>query len=151
MANTYWMIVTDKNNFSITEEKGFSIQGIDFRNRRKAVRMTENDRVLYYIKESRSFSATVTVTSDCFEDDSKIWENNNSDEKFPFRVNIEPNVVLKPEKFLDALQIAPTMEYIKKWPPESWYMAFYGMLHILSQRDFHFIENEMNRINRLNK
>ena len=76
MTNTYWMIVTDKNNFNITKEKGFSIQGIDFRNRRKAVRMTENDRVLYYVKESRSFSAAVTVTSECFEDDSKIWENN---------------------------------------------------------------------------
>ena len=75
MTNTYWMIVIDKNNFNITQEKGFSIQGIDFRNRRKAVRMTENDRVLYYIKELRSFSATATVTSDCFEDNSKIWEN----------------------------------------------------------------------------
>ena len=144
------MIVIDKNNFNITQEKGFSIQGIDFRNRRKAVRMTENDRVLYYIKELRSFSATATVTSECFEDNSKIWENYNSDEKFPFRVNIEPNVVLNVEKSLDALQIAPTMEYIKKWPPEWWYMAFYGMLHILSQRDFNFIESEMNRIYRLN-
>ena len=77
--------------------------------------------------------------------------NNNSNEKFPFRVNIEPNVILKPEKSLDALQIAPTMEYIKKWPPERWYMAFYGMLHILSQRDFNFIEGEMDRVYKLNR
>ena len=141
--NTYWMIVTESDNFKITKEKNFDIQGIDFPNRKKAQRMIKNDRILYYVKESRSFFATATVLSDYFEDDSKIWVHHNPDEKFIYRVNLKSNILV--EEGIDAKYLAPSMEYVKKWPPEMWEMAFFGMLHIIPQKDFRHIESELSR------
>ena len=36
---------------------------------------------------------------------------------------------------------------MKKWPPDLWPLAFFGMLHIIPQRDFNFIESELRRVN----
>ena len=43
--NTYWMIVTGIDNFNITKDNKFDIQGIDYSNRKKAQRMIKNDRM----------------------------------------------------------------------------------------------------------
>jgi predicted RNA-binding protein len=145
MGKTYWMLVTDQANFDITRKNGFTVQGVDTRNRRKAVRMAPDDRVLYYIKDRRGFGAVATVTSDYFEQHSRIWKHYRPDEDFPHRVELAPDVVLEPEDYVDALEIAPTLDYLKKWAPERWELAFFGMLHIVPQRDFSLLEDEMRR------
>ena len=146
MGKTYWMLVTTQENLDITRERGFSIQGVDTKNRRKAVRMGPEDRILYYVSDKKGFAATATVTSESFEDEELIWKHHRESESFPHRVEIEADVVLDPDTLVDAYQIGPTMEYVKKWPPDRWPLAFFGMLHIIPQRDFNFVENELRRI-----
>lgn len=148
MGKTYWMLVTDQENFNITRERGFSVQGIDTKNRRKAVRMGPEDRIVYYVSDRKGFAATATVTSDHFEEHSQVWKHFREKEDFPHRVEIAADVVLDEENFLDAFQIGPTLEYVKKWPPEQWPMAFFGMLHIIPQRDFNYLEEEMKRVHK---
>ena len=41
--------------------------------------------------------------------------------------------------------MGPTLEYVKRWPPEMWDLALFGMVHIISKRDFDFIEGELSR------
>jgi predicted RNA-binding protein len=146
LGKTYWMLVTTQENLDITRERGFSIQGVDTKNRRKAVRMGPEDRILYYVSDKKGFAATATVTSESFEDEEPIWKHHRESESFPHRVEIEADVVLDPDTLVDAYQIGPTMEYVKKWPPDRWRLAFFGMLHIIPQRDFNFVENELRRI-----
>lgn len=146
MSKTYWMLVTDQENFDITREHGFTVQGVDSRNRRKAVRMTPEDRIIYYISDKRGFAATATVTSAHFEDRSRVWKHHRPEETFPNRVEIQVDSLLEPDDYLDARDIAPTLEYVKKWPPERWDLAFFGMLHILPQRDFNLLEEEMKKV-----
>jgi hypothetical protein len=146
LGKTYWMLVTTQENLDITRERGFSIQGVDTKNRRKAVRMGPEDRILYYVSDKKGFAATATVTSESFEDEEPIWKHHRESESFPHRVEIEADVVLDPGTLVDAFQIGPTMEYVKKWPPDRWTLAFFGMLHIIPQRDFNFVENELKRI-----
>src|SRR5690606_29973399 len=130
MSKTYWMLVVDQENLDITRENGFSVQGVDSRNRRKAVRMTPEDRIIYYVSDFRGFAATATVTSEHFEDHSQIWKHHREDEDFPNRVSVSADVVLEPDDYVDARELAPTLEYLKKWPAELWELAFFGMLHI---------------------
>ena len=33
----------------------------------------------------------------------------------------------------------------ERWPPEMWNLALFGMVHIISKRDFDFIEGELSR------
>ena len=145
MGKTYWVIGTTKENFEITRERGFSVQGIDSKQRRRAVRLGPDDRIVYYITDLRRFAAAATVTSEPFEDHSPVWKHHREGEDFPHRVEIRPDIVLEEERYLDALQIGPRLEYVKKWAPEQWHLALMGTLHIIPQRDFNLLEDEMKR------
>ena len=58
---------------------------------------------------------------------------------------IEADVVLDNEHLVDARFIAPRMQYVKKWAPEQWPLAFQGLLHLIPKQDFGLIEDEMQR------
>jgi predicted RNA-binding protein len=146
LGKTYWMLVTTQENLDITRARGFSMQGVDTKNRRKAIRMGPEDRVLYYVSDKKGFAATATVTSDSFEDHEPIWKHHREQETFPHRVEIEADVVVEQIDYIDGYQVGPTLEYVKKWSPDRWPQAFFGMLHIIPQRDFNFVEAELRRI-----
>ena len=145
MGKTYWMLCTTQENFDITKQRGFDVEGIDTRSRRKAVRMSPEDRIVYYVADAHGFAATATVASDHFEDHEKIWKHHREQEDFPHRVKLQADAVLDTPYFVDGFQVGPTLEYVKKWAPEHWELAFFGMLHIIPQRDFNYLEVEIQR------
>ena len=145
-GKTYWMVASTLENFRITQGMGFTLQGLMSRQRRKAQRMEPGDRLVYYITGVQRFGATATVTSQCFEDHDPIWKSTGKPDDYPWRVNVEANAVLEDPSFLDAREIGPRMEYVKRWPPEYWPLAFQGNLHILPKSDFELLEQEMTKI-----
>jgi len=145
-GRTYWMVASTLENFRITQSMGFTLQGLMSRQRRKAQRMEPGDRLVYYITGVQCFGATATVTSQCFEDHDPIWKSKGKPDDYPWRVNVEANAVLEDPSFLDAREIGPRMEYVKRWPPEYWPLAFQGNLHILPKSDFELLEQEMAKI-----
>ena len=106
--------MTTQENLDITRARGFSMQGVDTKNRRKAVRMGPEDRVLYYVSDKKGIAATATVTSDSFEDHEPIWKHHREQETFPHRVEIEADVVVEQTDYVDGYQVGPTLEYVKK-------------------------------------
>lgn len=146
MGRNFWMITTSLENFQISREMGFNVQGVTASQRRRAQRMQLEDRILYYIRGIQKFGGTATITSTCFEDHKPIWKSSNGKEEYPFRVHTEPNFILKEENFMDARQIGPRLDYVKRWPPENWHLAFHGSLHLLPQKDFKLIEGEMKKL-----
>ena len=146
MAKTCWMITTSLENYNVTQERGFDMIGIDSRNARKAAQMVPGDRLVFYVRDSKRFAATATVKSERFQGQSKIWNHHSEREEFKNRVRIEPDYVVdEHEQQIDAYQVGPTLEYVKRWIPEHWDLAFFGMVHILSQRDFDLLEGELKR------
>ena len=139
------MVVTTPENFEITRSMGITLLGLKVYHRKKVQRIENNDRILYYISKARYFGATATAKSKYFEGQEPIWQMEGGD-PLNYRVKIRPDVVLEKEQLLDAYQLAPGLEYVRRWPPEDWYLAFLGNLHLLSKRDFSLIENEMHRI-----
>ena len=144
----YWMLSLTSAAFIATRDRNFSVQGFTRRQKRKTDRMEPGDRLLFYVKDWRGFPLTATVNSQTFEDTSHIWPSTRPEEKFPHRVRIRAAVGLPDGNYLDALQIAPRMEYLRRWPPERWPLAFEEELHLLPRRDFEFIEGEMRRSRR---
>ena len=145
MPKNYWMIVTTAENFSISRKLRFTVEGLRCMQRRKVQRVEPGDRILYYISGIRTFAATATVTSHYFEDHTPIW-NPDGYGNVPYRVHIKPGIVLRDEDFIDARQVAPRMDYVRKWPPENWYLAFQGNLHLTPKKDFLLLEEEMRKI-----
>jgi hypothetical protein len=145
MPRNFWMLICNPDNFRITRERGFTIQGLKAQHRRKVQRVEIGDRLLYYVSGIRRFTATATLTSGYFEDDSQIWEKEGKTD-WPYRMQIKPEVVLEEAQYIDANQLAPRLDYVRRWPPEIWYMAFQGNLHLLPKRDFFLIEEEMKKL-----
>ncbi len=140
------MVASSLENFHITRSLDFTIQGMMSRQRRKAQRMEPGDRIVYYITGVQRFGATATVTSKCTEDHKQIWKSEGKPDDFPWRVEIKADAVLGDEQFLDAREIGPRMEYVRRWPPEHWPLAFQGNLHILPKSDFELLEQEMKKV-----
>ena len=146
MPRNYWMLVLSPDNFRITRELGFTVQGFRSAQRRKAERMEVGDRLLFYISTIQRFGATATISSTFFEDHSPVWKSPKPDEEFPYRVHIQRVAVLADDDLMDARQIGPRMEYVKRWIPEWWPLAFQGELHLIPRVDLALIEDEMKRV-----
>ncbi|MDP6498756.1 MAG: EVE domain-containing protein [SAR202 cluster bacterium] len=145
MPSNFWMMINNEENFRITQDRGFTLLGLKAQHRRKVQRITEGDRVLLYISHLRRFAATATAMSSFYEDEKPIWVNEGST-GFPYHIRLQPGVILKDEQFIDANILAPRLEYVKRWNPEDWYMAFQGNLHLLPKNDFTLIEEEMKKL-----
>ena len=146
MAKNYWMVVQTAENFEISKELGFTVHGLRSRTRRRAERMSPDDRVLFYVTGIRKWTVLASIASRYFEDRTPIWKPGPTNEEFPYRVKLKPSIILKEADYIDALVLAPRLEYVKKWRPEDWPLAFFDTLHLLPQRDFRLIEAEMKRI-----
>ena len=145
MPLNFWMVVCNAENFRITQDRGFNLLGLKPQHRRKVQRIGNGDRILYYVTHKRKFTATATATGSFSEDDTPIWEKEGGAD-WPYRIEIKPEIVLEDSQYIDANQLAPRLDYVKRWTPENWYMAFQGNLHLLPKADFLLIEEEMKKI-----
>jgi len=144
-ALQYWMVVSSPDNFRKTRELGFTIQGLKSRHRRRVETMRVGDRLLYYITGRMAFAATVTVASPMYEDHTPTWRSARRDEDYPWRVHIRPDIVLDDAIWIPAKELAYRLDYVRKWPPEHWTLAFQGHIHALPRNDFAIIEDEIAR------
>ena len=151
MAKNYWMVVMTPENFEITRKRGFDLYGMRRRHRRRAQRMEPDDVILIYVNGIRKWTAITQVISRYFESDEPIWTapgtpDRGKGDTFPYRVKTQPSIVLENEDYIDARLIGPSLEYVKRWVPEQWPLAFIETLHLLPQQDFRLIEAEMKKI-----
>ena len=142
MPHNFWMINCNEQNYNVTRGLGFTGQGLKAEYRRKVQRVEPGDRVIYYVTGTRVFTATATVTHGYEEVGSSPWLKEGK-AAWPYRIGIKPDVILENDQFIDAGLIAYRLEYVRKWAPEDWYMAFQGNLHLLSKSDFFLLEGEM--------
>ena len=110
-------------------------------------RVGPGDRVLFYLSHQRCFAATATVTSQCIEAHGLPWEK-EGDVEWAYKFDIQPDCVLAVDDYMEAHYIGPRLDYVKKWLPEEWYLAFQGNLHLLPKRDFQLLEDEMRKVHR---
>jgi predicted RNA-binding protein len=143
----YWMVVLSPENFKILQDNGFTLMGLERSLKKRAQRMEVGDRALFYVKYSRFFAATATVGAEAVEDATPMWDAGvATNEMFPWRVKLRPEHVLDETKYIDARDIAPRLEYVRKWTPERWPLAFQGTLHLIPKLDFQMLEDEMRKL-----
>lgn len=148
MADTdrnYWVVVGSKENYDISKERDFTIQGIKSRQRKKAELIRPGDRMIYYLTGLMVLAGIVTVKSPMVEDYTEIWTCSSSrsgkPEVYPYRFQIEPYLIPADESGL--VKVAPIhgdLEYLKKWPEKNWTLGFQGNLHQWPQHDYQLAE-----------
>ncbi|GAC1656208.1 MAG: hypothetical protein NVS9B1_11020 [Candidatus Dormibacteraceae bacterium] len=147
----FWMIVSSPDNLKRTREHNFAIQGIKSRHKKRVESIQPGDRLIYYVSGRMAFAATATVTSGMYEDHTPIWRTDRRDEDYPWRVHIRLDHLLEEADWVLAKYIAYRLDYVKKWPPEHWPLAFQGHLHQLPKVDFGMLEDEFLRLVRRNR
>ena len=145
MPRNFWMIACNEANFNITEQLGFVTQGLKSQHRRKVQRIEVGDRVLFYVTGVRKFTGTATVTSAYREENTARWEDEGST-GWPYEIGIKSEVILEKDQQIEAGLLAHRLDYVRRWAPEDWYLAFQGNLHLLPKNDFFIIEEEMKKL-----
>ncbi|HZS02591.1 MAG TPA: EVE domain-containing protein [Chloroflexota bacterium] len=140
MAVNHWLIVTSPENIATTRDLGYTMQGIKSRHRKKAERMQPGDRMVLYATGRQAFAFTATITSPYWEDHTMVWDGRKKGEDYPFRVKIQPDVVLPEADYVPAVTLLPALEFPRKWPAEHWHLAFQGNVHLIPEADFARIE-----------
>ena len=141
----YWMVAVRPDYYERCVEQQFTLLGMGRTHRKRVQRMEIGDRVLFYVAEWMVFGATATIASTYFEDSTPTWPSSDPDETYAWRVRITSGVTPDARHRVDARLIAPRMQYVKKWPPEQWPLAFQGLLHLIPKQDFGLIEDELRR------
>ena len=138
----HWIVVSSVDNWQRTVDRGFTIQGLKSRHRKKAERMGAGDKIAYYVTGRKAFAGTSTIESPYFESHERIWTSGDpkkAAEDYPFRVRISPDLVLAAADYVEAEGIARRMTYTKKWPEKNWTLAFQGNVHEIDAADFEII------------
>jgi len=140
----YWIVVGSPENFARTAERGFTVQGLKSRHRKKAERMKPGDKIIYYLTGRKAFAGIVTIESPYFESHEPIWKSGDpkkDGEDYPFRVTIAPDVILAIDVAIPAEPIARQMVYVAKWPAANWTLAFQGNVHEINEDDYRVIRD----------
>ena len=145
MPRNFWMMTCNEENFKITRGLKFASLGLKSQHRRKVQRVEVGDRVLFYVTGIRRFTATATVTAS-YEDDSESPWQKEGNTGWSYRIGIKPEFVLDEPQYIQAGLLAHRLDYVRRWPPENWYMAFQGNLHLLPKNDFFIVEEEMKKM-----
>ncbi len=128
----------------IAEARGFDTFGFKSTRRGEVAQMRPGDKLIFYLTKIMKFGGLAGVTSEYYEEHTKLFKSEKKpQEDYPFRVSVKPEIILAPDQYLDVKEIAPRMQYPKKWPPEHWRLAFQGNLHRIPQEDYDLILSEM--------
>ena len=139
MSNTYWLVNFSLENFNISKKRSFDLLGFSKKDNKLTNKINTNDNVLFYISDIKSFVGSSVVNSKKFFDKKKIWDLEEDDVKFPYRVKLKSTKILPEKKFMSGYDVAPSLSYLKKWAPEDWYLAFLAPVHIISHNDYQII------------
>jgi hypothetical protein len=64
-------------------------------------------------------------------------------DSYPWRFEIEPELVLEEADWVGAESLKDDLEHIRKWPAEHWKLAFQGQLRTVSDADAALLMDRM--------
>jgi hypothetical protein len=131
-----WILTGSPDNFAATAAHDFGLIGMKERRRRQALEMEPGDRIVFYLTKIMAFGASVTITSEMFEDRTPVWPGKpGNPDPYPWRFETEPELVLPEADWVPAETLKDELEHIRKWPADHWKLAFQGQLRTVSDAD----------------
>ena len=133
MNITYWIISLTLNQYFKNTGKKKKVQEFHISQKKKVQRMNKGDQFVYYLNDENKFIAASELRSPDFEV--------VTDEALAIKIRKITSLPLT--NCVDADQIGPRLEYIKRWAPERWRLALVGPLHIISRNDYDLIKTSI--------
>jgi predicted RNA-binding protein len=142
----YWLITTSPQNFEVSRNHNFSVEGFAKRSRNLVDQVGSGDKLVMYINRLKRFGAALEATGAPYYDaETKIWIED--DEMWPCRFPARPIVVLPEDQLLDVRRLLPSLGFISdRQRATNWGLAFHQSLRTIPQEDYELIESEMRKI-----
>lgn len=137
---TNWLLVSAPENFETSRARGFDVAGMKSRHRKKAEKVRAGDRVIYYLTQVKAVGGISEVTGPYFESEEHIWTSSKEGEEYPFRFPVKPLFIRDKGDYVAMVDLVPALDYVKRWPPEHWTLAFQGNVRVLNDHDYDLIE-----------
>jgi predicted RNA-binding protein len=139
-----WVLTGSLDNFRATRDNDFRLIGMKERRRKQAEEFEPGDKIVFYVTGVQAFGGIVRVTSELFEDRTKVWPGKpGNPDPYPWRFETEPVLVLDEEDFVPAVELAGELAHVGKWPIEHWHLAFQGQLRTVSEADARLLEQRI--------
>jgi len=139
-----WVLTGSLENFRATRERDFGVIGAKEKRRAMAEQIQPGDAIVFYVTGVQAFGGVVRVTSEMFEDRSKVWPGKpGKADPYPWRFQTTAVVVLDEERFVPAVELVGELEHVAKWPPEHWHLAFQGQLRRVSGSDARLLDDRI--------
>jgi hypothetical protein len=134
----FWMITLTPQAYDDLRARRYRSLFLHPRYQRRVRRMARGDRVLFFLKKRLLFAGTATVAGPA----RLLQEGSPSG---LLEVPLEPGILPEEAQMVDARRLAPSLEYVKRWRPEDWPLAFWEQVHLISREDFAVVEKELYR------
>ena len=101
-----------------------------------AEQMEPGDRIVLYPTRVMAFAAAIRITGADVRGPRPVWPGKpGKADPYPWRFEAEPELVLPEAAWLPAEAVKDDLEWIRKWPPEHWKLAFQGQLRTVGEAD----------------
>jgi len=138
----FWLVSQNTNEFEKYKSMNFLVCGWPQRFRKRVQRMEVGDNMVIYNSITKKFMGTSSVESNYYIKNEPYVESNDTQSNgYNYYIKTKPEVILSNLKAVSAEDIAPRLEYLKKWSPERWPLAFFDSLHLLPQQDYRLLES----------
>lgn len=142
----HWIVVGGKEIYDTTREMGFTRHGLKSTRRKMVQQIQPGDTVSFYISGRKQLAGMVRVTSPVVEERTRIWSSpKKPEELYPYRIGIEPLVIVDEEGWLDAEPYHDRFEWTQRWPRANWTLAYQGNLHEITEADYELLRGDLER------
>lgn len=136
----YWLCVTTEENWNIIKDK--KIWAVKEKDLKKLDKVAIGDPLVFYVKqraiEDKIFGPKIggicMVDSKSFKDSTRVFTNPPAQEKFVYRVNIQP-IIANAE--LDFKTIVPKLKFIKN--KKKWFLSLQVAMRRIPKEDYDLI------------
>jgi len=117
----YWLDLFTLQTWEEFEAAGANVSGFRESREKIASKISIGDQLVCYLTGLSRFVGLLEVKSECYKDDSKIWES----DPFPTRFHVRPLVVLQPETAVPVMELRKHLSFFKDLKfPGAWAVYF---------------------------
>jgi hypothetical protein len=132
MARNYWLDLFTGKTWEEFKKAGANVSGFRYRRRRRAKDIRPGDYLLCYVTHLSRFIGVLEVKSECYEDNTPIWE----DADFPIRFKVDLIYELTPGTAVPVLDLRDKLSIFRNLTsPHAWSGFFRGSPALFKQRE----------------